>query len=141
MKRILIYIILSASFQPVIRGTSYEPVFFTDSIFDKRIKTIQLNREEWSLSYPLIRLNSSDRLAFHFDLLGDYPETYYYTIIHCDKDWQRSDLFTGDYLEGFSYDEISYYRPSFNTTVTYFHYRLIFPGERLKPLLSGNYIL
>lgn len=141
MKRILIYIIFSAFLQPTIRGTSYDPVFYTDSIFDKRIKTVQLYREEWNLSYPLIRLNSSDRLAFHFDLLDDHPDAYYYTFIHCNKDWQRSDLFSNDYLEGFSYEEIRDYRPSFNTTVPYFHYSLIFPEERLKPLLSGNYIL
>lgn len=141
MKRILIYIIFSAFLQPFIRATSYDPIFYTDSIFDKRIKTVRIHREEWNLSYPLIRLNSSDRLAFYFDLLDDHPETYYYTFIHCNKDWQKSDLFTSDYLEGFSYEEISDYRPSFNTTRSYFHYRLIFPEERLKPLLSGNYIL
>lgn len=141
MKRILIFIIFSAFLQPVIRGRAYDPDFYTDSIFDKRIKTVQLFREEWNLSYPLIRLNSPDRLAFHFDLLDEHPETYYYTLIHCNKDWQRSELFTGDYLEGFTYDEISKYRPSFNTTVSYFHYSLIFPEERLKPMFSGNYIL
>ena len=141
MTRILIFIIFSVLSLPFTRGSGYDPVLYTDSVFDNKIKTVQLYREEWNLSYPIIRLNSPDKLAFHFDLLDDLPGTYYYTFIHCNKDWQKSDLFTNDYIEGFTYDEITDYKSSFNTTVGYFHYKLLFPGERLKPLLSGNYIL
>jgi len=141
MTRIVTLIVFSAFTLPFIKGSDYDPLFYTDTILDNRIKTVQLYREEWNLSYPVIRLNSPDKLAFHFDLIDDQPGTYFYTLIHCNKDWQKSDIFTNDYLEGFTYDEITDYKSSFNTTVSYYHYKLIFPGDRLKPLLSGNYIL
>lgn len=123
------------------KGSGYDLSFYPDTVLDKRIKTVQLYREEWNLSYPIIKPGSTDRLELHFDLLSDQPETYYYTYIHCNKDWERSDIFTNDYIEGFTYDEITDFKASFNTTTGYFHYKLVFPGERLKPLLSGNYIL
>lgn len=141
MTRILTFVFYYTITLPFIQGSDYDPAIYTDTILDDRIKTVQLYREEWNLSYPIIKHNSSDKLAFHFDLIDDQPETYYYTLIHCDKDWQKSDIFTNDYLEGYTYDEITDYKSSFNTTVNYYHYKLIFPGDRLKPRISGNYIL
>jgi len=114
---------------------------FTNYIFSDKIKTVQLYKEGWNLSYPVVRLNSDEKLVLHFDLLGDNPENYYYTFIHCDKDWRKSDIFYTDYMEGFSENPIEDYRPSFNTTVHYTHYKLTFPNERAHLKLSGNYIL
>jgi hypothetical protein len=88
-----------------------------------------------------MKLNSSEKLILNFDLLGDNIENFYYTFIHCDKDWNRSDIFTTDYLEGFAENPIEDYKSSFNTTVHYVHYRVSFPNDRVKISLSGNYIL
>ncbi|HBE40827.1 MAG TPA: hypothetical protein DDW27_06405 [Bacteroidales bacterium] len=137
----LIFIIVFTLSFTSLKGLNFDTSCYTDTVFDKRIRTLQLYREEWNLSYPIIRLNSTDKLALHFDLIDNHPETYYYTFIHCNKDWEKSDIFINDYLEGFTFDEITDYKSSFNTTVAYFHYKLIFPGDRLKPLLSGNYII
>ena len=114
---------------------------YTDKVFDQRIKSVQLYKEGWNLSYPVIRLGSDEKLVLNFDLLGDNPETYDYTFIHCSKDWNKSDIFPNDYLEGFPENRLEDFKPSFNTTVNYFHYRLVFPNDRIKLLLSGNYIL
>ncbi|MGB4291939.1 MAG: type IX secretion system plug protein domain-containing protein [Bacteroidales bacterium] len=116
-------------------------VSYNDRIFDPRIKTVQLYREGWNLSYPVLRLNSDEKLVLHFDLLGDNAESYYYTFIHCDKDWNESQIFTTDYLTGFLEDQIEDYRPSFNTKVHYYHYRVMIPNERIGIKLSGNYII
>ena len=64
-----------------------------------RIKTVQLYKEGWNLSYPIMKLNSNEKLALHFDLLSDQAESYYYTFIHCDKDWNKSDIFPDDYTD------------------------------------------
>jgi len=141
MNKIFAFFILFISTSFFLSGSADDPLQYSNTIFDKRIKTVQLYREEWNLSYPVIRLNSTDKLVLHFDLIDDHPETFNYTFIHCNKDWEKSDIFTNDYLEGFTFDEITDDKPSFNTTVNYFHYKLIFPGDRLKPLLSGNYII
>ncbi len=115
-----------------------QPAF---QVNDARIKSVQVYREGWNLSYPVISLKPGEKLELHFDLLDSSPETYYYTFIHCDKDWNRSDIFVNQYLEGFPENPVEENNPSFNTTISYYHYRLSFPNERAKLLLSGNYIL
>ncbi|HVN58623.1 MAG TPA: DUF5103 domain-containing protein [Bacteroidales bacterium] len=112
-----------------------------DQVLDEKIRTVLLYREGWNLSYPVIRLNSGDWLVLDFDLLSDSPETYYYSFIHCDRDWNESPVFPTDYIDGLQEDQIEDYKQSFNTTVSYYHYRLAFPGERMKPRIAGNYIL
>ncbi|HCI56241.1 MAG TPA: DUF5103 domain-containing protein [Bacteroidales bacterium] len=116
-----------------------EPLY--DMIFDKRIKTLQLYREGWNLCYPVIKLNGQERLFLNFDLLADIPESYYYTIIHCDKDWNESSIFPSDYLTGFMDDQIQNYRSSFNTKVNYYHYSVVIPNEHISIKLSGNYVI
>jgi len=114
---------------------------YADQVFNEKIKTVRLYKEGWNLSYPLLKLNSDEKLNLHFDLVGNQVETYYYTFIHCDKDWEKSDIFTNDYLEGFPENQVEDYKPSFNTTVDYIHYKLTFPNDRVRITRSGNYLL
>lgn len=114
---------------------------YSDQIFDPRIKTVQLYKAGWNLSYPVIRLNSGEKLDLHFDLLDDNIETYVYNFVHCDKDWNRSDIFINDYLTDFYDNRIEDYRHSFNTTTKYIHYTLSFPNEKFNFRISGNYVL
>ena len=118
-----------------------DSVLYSNHIYDQRIKTVQIFKEGWNLSYPIIKLNSEEKLVFNFDLLADQPETYYYTFVHCDKDWKKSDIFQNDYLKGYSENPVEDYVNSFNTTVSYIHYKLSFPNDRVSISLSGNYIL
>ena len=90
---------------------------WSDNIFDDRVKTVQLYMEGWNLSYPIIRNRSEEKLVLGFDLLADQPETYYYTVIHCSRDWTESSIFPNDYLDGLPEDQIDNYKPSFNTRV------------------------
>jgi hypothetical protein len=108
---------------------------------DNRIKSIRLYRDGWNLSYPIIKLSTSEKLILHFDLLDEQPETYYYSFIHCDKDWNESGAFVSDYIEGFEENPLEDYEASFNTTVSYYHYSLEFPNDRIGLKLSGNYVI
>ena len=125
-------------------ATGQDGVFesqFLNLIRNDKIKTVQLYKQGWNLSYPLISLKSDEKLELHFDLLDDQAETYYYTFIHCTKDWEKSDIFTNDYLEGYPDNPIEEYEASFNTTTPYYHYKLSFPNDRVSISLSGNYAL
>ncbi len=122
-------------------GADPDTLIYNDNVFSDNIKTVQLYKEGWNLSFPSIRLNSDEKLDLHFDLIGSQAETYYYSFIHCDKDWKKSDIFPNDYLDGFYENPIDEYNPSFNTTVNYFHYKLSFPNDRVKLTISGNYII
>jgi hypothetical protein len=118
-----------------------DPLIYSGHIFNEKIKSVQLYKEGWNLSFPVIKKGSPEKLLLNFDLLGDNVETYYYTFIHCTKDWQKSDIFQNDYLEGFPENQIEDYENSFNTTVNYIHYRVSFPNDQLSFKISGNYIL
>ena len=114
---------------------------YSNHIFNNKIKSVQLYKEGWNLSYPVIKFKSNEKLILNFDLLDNQAETYYYTFIHCDKDWNKSDIFTNDYLTGYPENPIEDYQTSFNTTVPYYHYNLSFPNNRVQLTLSGNYII
>ncbi len=114
---------------------------FMDWSFSDQIHGVKLHRPEWNLSAPIITLKSGEKLILHFDLLGNSAETYYYTFIHCDKEWKQSDIYPSDYLEGFAENQIEDYNMSFNTTTNYIHYSLSFPNRDISFRYSGNYIV
>ena len=118
-----------------------DSILYSDNTFNDKIKTVRLYKEEWNLSYPVLKHKSNEKLVLHFDCIGNDIETYYYTFIHCTKDWEKSDIFPNDYLEGFPENQVEEFQQSFNTTVNYIHYKLTFPNDRISFKLSGNYIL
>ncbi len=112
-----------------------------NKIYKKNIKTVLLHRDGWELSPAIIHLNKSEKLKLSFDDLDRDVKYYKYKLIHCDADWQTSDILSSDYIDGFTEDDINNYQFSFNTTQSYTHYYLIFPTENLKITKSGNYVI
>ncbi len=112
-----------------------------EMVLDHSLKTVQLYREGWPLSYPVIKLTGDVPLVLEFDDLSSDQPTFMYRMIHCNADWTPSDLSEQEYLDGYPENEIRSSTPSFNTYTTYLHYRLQIPNEDVRPLLSGNYLL
>jgi virulence-associated protein VagC len=140
--RILLFVLFISNIIILQGQKSYpDSLLSSNYIYNEKIKTVQLFKEGWNLSYPQIKLNSNEKLILNFDLLDNQAETYYYTFVHCDKDWIKSDIFPNDYLDGYAENPVEDYEASFNTTVSYYHYKLSFPNDRVKLTLSGNYIL
>jgi hypothetical protein len=136
-----VFILFFLSSVSQVSASEADSLNYTSHVFDARIKTVQLYKDGWNLSYPIMKLNSNEKLVLNFDLMGDQPESYYYTFIHCDKDWKKSDVSQNDYMTGYTENPVEDYENSFNTTVSYFHYKLSFPNDRVSLKLSGNYIL
>jgi len=111
-------------------------------IYKTNIKTVQLYKEGFELSYPILILRSSEHLKLSFDDLGSGNKRYKFTIIHCESDWTiSSELTPFDYIEGYREENIDDYSYSYNTTVNYTHYFVTFPTPGMRPKISGNYMI
>ena len=88
-----------------------------------------------------LNLNKKDSLLLSFDELDSLPKNYFYTLIHCNADWAKSNLLETEYLKGFSQELIFEYTNSFNTIQNYVNYKATIPSKNMIPILSGNYLL
>ncbi len=114
---------------------------FNDHIYKDYIKSVKFHIIGADLTLPIIDL-SDGQLVLSFDDLEADVKNFYYTIVHCDKDWTPSeDISPMDYIDGFSEEKLEIYRFSSSTTQPYTHYDLAIPNEDMSFKLSGNYIL
>ncbi len=114
---------------------------YRDHTYRENIKTVQLYRKDDQLSFPVLFLGSSEQLELHFDDLAADFETYTYTIVHCNANWEPSDLVVTEYLSDFFNGFIEDYEYSINTLFPYIHYKVAIPNNQVKFKLSGNYLL
>ncbi len=112
-----------------------------DAVYSPAIRSVQLFQYGNQLSYPLIKLNSGERLELHFDDIGGGIKSYYYTFELCNADWTPCMLSYFDYLKGFSNQRLTNYRTSSLAFTRYTHYQALLPDQNCMPSRSGNYIL
>lgn len=115
--------------------------YYENAVFTDQIKTVQLYRDGFVLSNPVLQLGEDVRLVLKFDDLSGQRKDYYYTIIHCDADWNESFLSQPDYLDGLMENRIEDAEYSFNTTFKFVNYLLQLPNEKVRFKLSGNYVV
>jgi hypothetical protein len=139
IKTSILNIILSILF--ISDSFSQTEIFYGNKIYSSDIQSVTLKPEKIIYGYPIISLNSDEKLELDFDDLNLNSKSLNYTLIYCNSDWGESNLSKSEYLSGFPEGEIRNYEPSFNTQTSYVHYNLIFPEESTQPLLSGNYII
>lgn len=121
--------------------SSKPAVIYSDYVYVNNIKSVLFSRKGWDFSPPIIELNSADKLILQFDDLDADFKSYTYTVVHCDFNWQPTEMMSFEYIRGFAEDQISEYAFSINTRVPFTHYRLEFPNTQMQPTRSGNYIL
>ena len=112
-----------------------------DFINSDQIKSCILSPLESSIDFPVIEMDSPERLLLQFDDLGSELMDYMYTISHCNADWTLSELHASEFIDGFSENYIENYEFSFNTKVPYIHYDLVLPNQDFQFKKSGNYII
>lgn len=89
--------------------------------------------------FPIIQLGDPVRLEF--DDLSASEQDYYYRIVHCDYNWEPSQLLKSQYLKGVDNQRIITYENSYTTLQPYSNYRLILPNPQVGFRVSGNYML
>lgn len=136
VKKLLTYILCAATL-----GVNAAPIDTMNGIFDDNFKTLLVEVEGRPLAYPIISLNSDDRLIISFDELAEDNSFLRYRLIHCNANWQPSGLVESEYLEGFNEAAVNDWDYSRTTTVHYIHYVIELPNPDMNFLVSGNYLL
>jgi hypothetical protein len=115
---------------------------YENHVYDPNIKTVQLFRQGWNEAHPVIQLSDREsRLHLTFDDLQDNLRNLGFTFVHCDAQWEPSDLLTIEYLNGMKNHTIENYGFSSTLYQRFVKYDLTFPNENVEFTKSGNYLL
>ena len=110
-------------------------------IFYDNIKSLKVSNSSDFMAPPIITLNGNDKLNVNFDLLEESPIYLKYRILHCNANWQPSQLLESEYIYGFNEFEVDDFAYSSNTYMHFINYNISIPDESTKFLVSGNYLL
>ncbi len=121
--------------------SSQDDLIYDDFVYMPHIKSVKFHHVGLLTSTPILDLNSRGQLILRFDDILGGDIDYNYKIIHCDKDWNQSQLDELEYISGFNDEEIDTWSYSNGTQIDYTQYELRIPNEDVQPTLSGNYLL
>lgn len=110
-------------------------------VYQSNIHAIEMYRQGFELSDPVIQLNTDERFHVGFDDFEGNMKQYFFTVRHCTAGWEKSDIWVNEFIDGMQEDQVEKFESSFNTRTSYTHYEFEFPNERFIIKKSGNYIL
>ena len=118
-----------------------EEIPFKQKIFSKDFKSLTFSTKSLILGEPLYNMNSENPIIINFDLLRNQRESIQYEIIHCDKDWKKSNVLSMDAIDGFDLDYIENQEISYGPVQQYVNYNFELPNSNTDFLISGNFII
>lgn len=143
MIRILIGLtMLVAASSPVyLQAQEFVDLKYENYDYGDFVGAVRFHVEGLRTSFPIADLAGQTRLSITFDDLDGGVRDYYYSIIHCDRDWHPSELNTLEYLDGYTEDRILNFQFSNKTLQEYTQYSFTIPNPSMRWTKSGNYLL
>jgi len=114
---------------------------FSQSINPDLVKSIYFQKQNENKFSNIFVGTINESFLFSFDVLSGFEQDLYYSIDHCDFDWEKSQLLKSEYLNGFDDVKIDNISSSFNTYQIYTHYKISLPNSNTSFKKSGNYII
>lgn len=114
---------------------------FRNEVYVDYIKSVKFHLDGLFLTQPIIDLGSNAQLILSFDDLTGDNKNFTYRIIHCNRNWEPSEISEMEYLDGFSEERITDYNFSYKTLANYVHYEVLLPHPTFSWTKSGNYLL
>lgn len=139
MKRFIYIFLLFLS--SIIQTWAIEHDDTRTQVADSRFKSLQVRLAGNDYFPPIITLNGEDKIKISFDELNEERSYLRYSVVHCNANWQPSDLLESEYVSGFNYADITDYKFSMGTLCHYVHYSFTLPNDEIKFLVSGNYLV
>ena len=103
------------------------------------VGTLRAYVEGSETALPVIALDGDERIVVEFDCLTSDILNLEYSVVHCNRNGQPSDLQPSEYLNGFAVNTVTDYAPSSGTATEYVNYRIGLPNNDVQMLLSGRY--
>lgn len=136
--RILLFFILFSSIN--LAGQDF--LRYDNHDYTNHIKSVRFHLSGLPTYYPIVALQGEmGDLTLRFDDMDGDVKTYRYTVIHCDANWEPTNLSYFEYLDRFEEGDINNFELSYQTEREYTHYWLYLPNRDISWTLSGNYLL
>ena len=114
---------------------------YEDWTYKPYIKTAQLHESSFDANPAILKFNGSEQLELSFDDLEADKKSYSIGFIHCDANWEPSNLMNSEFMNAFYDANIINFSFSTNTIQKYTHYAILFPQSNLQFTKTGNYIV
>jgi hypothetical protein len=114
---------------------------YEDWTYKPYIKTAQLHESTFDANPAILRFNGTEQLELSFDDLEADKKDYSIAFVHCDANWEPSNLMSSEFMNGFYEANILNFNFSTSTIQKYTHYSILFPQSNMQFSKTGNYMV
>lgn len=114
---------------------------YEDWTYRPYIKTVQLHESSFDANPAILPFNGTEFLELSFDDLEADKKNYSISFVHCNANWEPSNLMESEFMNGFFEANILNFDNSTNTIQKYTHYSILFPQSNMHFSKTGNYMV